>query len=95
MKAEDKITISSLPRLGDLMAIARFAASFNGYEHYGSAAECLDAVMDSSRNTLPELRNELFYAWRASRHGAGDEFVAKYEVLYPYFCNVLNTERCK
>ncbi|MBX2848372.1 MAG: hypothetical protein KTR16_08630 [Acidiferrobacterales bacterium] len=88
MKNEE-ITLRSLPAVGDLSEISKFAGSFNGYKHFGSFEATAEASLNSKRESLTELRNELFFSWRASRHGMGDEFVETYEELYPYFVKIL------
>lgn len=85
----EEITLKSLPAVGDSSAISKFASSFNGYKYYGSLKATADASINSKRESLTELRNELFFTWRASRHGMGDEFVERYEELYPYFVKCL------
>lgn len=88
MKNEE-ITVKSLPAVGDMSAISEFASLFNGYEHYGSFEATAEAAHNSKRESLTELRNELFFTWRGSRYGMGDEFVERYEELYPYFVKIL------
>ena len=85
----EEITLESLPVVGDTSAISKFASSFNGYNHYGSFEATAEASRNSKRESLTEIRNELFFSWRASRHGMGDEFVGCYEELYPYFVKIL------
>ena len=53
--------------------ITWFAASFNGYEHWGSFEKCfevgkLDLTRDLRELTLTELRTCLFCLYRAIRH---------------------------
>jgi hypothetical protein len=85
----EEITLESLPVVGDMPAISKFASTFNGYNYYGSFAATAEAARNSKRESLTELRNELFFSWRASRHGMGDEFVERYQEIYPYFVKVL------
>lgn len=77
MKATD------LPAEGDASAIVEFAMSFNGYEHFGSFEASADAAMSGDRTSLELIRNELFFAARASRHGDDDRFVDTYRELLP------------
>ncbi len=79
------LRLAMLPEPGDEAAIGRFAATFDGYAHFGSLHASAVAAHARRRETLTDLRNELFFAWRASRHGVGDEFVAVYAELWPLF----------
>lgn len=88
MKNEE-VTLELLPAVGDSSAIGKYARTFNGYKYHGSIEACGQAARNSRRETLTELRNELFISWRASRHGMGDEFVERYEELHPYFVKIL------
>ena len=82
----------TLPDLGNRNAIVEFAGSFNGYEHFGSFAACAEAAKAKKRETLNDLRNELFFAYRTSNH-TGDPRVltSVYEELLPYFERYLPT----
>lgn len=82
----------TLPDPGDRRAIVEFARSFNGYEHFGSFAACANTAKAKKRETLIDLRNELFFAYRASNH-TGDPKVltSAYEELLPYFKRYLPT----
>lgn len=79
MKATD------LPADGDSSAIFEFAMSFNGYEHFVSFEASARAAASGDRSSLDLIRNELFFAARASRHGDDDRFVATYRDLLPLF----------
>ena len=81
--------LRDLPPLGDGEAIIRFAASFNGYEHFGSLHACADAAHEKRRETLVDLRNELFFAYRAGNHCGDDRVIATYAELHPYFVSRL------
>lgn len=82
---DQDLSLALLPEPDDEAAIGRFAATFDGYAHFGSLHASAEAAHARRRETLSDLRNELFFAWRASRHGAGDEFVATYAELLPLF----------
>lgn len=79
MKATD------LPADGNSSAIFKFAMSFNGYEHFGSFEASAAAANSGDRSSLDLIRNELFFAARASRHGDDDRFVTTYRELLPFF----------
>jgi hypothetical protein len=77
------MNISDLPDVDDATAIFEFAMTFNGYEHFGSFDVSADAAESGDRSSLALIRNELFFAARASRHGGDDRFVALYLELVP------------
>lgn len=79
------MTKDDLPDANDPSAIFEFAMSFNGYEHFGSFEKSYQAAKARSRTSLEDLRNELFFECRASRHRGDDEFVKIYTDLLPYF----------
>jgi len=78
-----------LPPRDDPQAIFAFGMSFNGYEAFGSFEACAAAAKARKRETLEELRNELFFACRASRHMNDDAYVAFYGELLPHFERML------
>jgi hypothetical protein len=79
-----------LPRPGDREAIVAFAASFNGYAAHGSFAACADSANAEHRETLDDLRNELFFAYRAGNHlGDPEVLSSKYAELLPHFERLL------
>lgn len=72
-----------LPSEDDPAAIFTFAMSFNGYEEFGSFEASAEAAHQKGRRTLREIRNELFFAARASRHGGCETYVDVYRELVP------------
>ncbi len=76
---------ADLPDPEDAQAIFAFAMSFNGYEHYGSFEKSSAIAKQKPRQTLDELRNELFFVARASRHVGDNRYVAVYRELLPLF----------
>ena len=56
--------------------IGRFAATFNGYQHWGSFKKCAEVAnhrgKDLSTLTLTELRTSLFFHFRALHHDDWD-----------------------
>ena len=82
-----------LPPQDDPQAIFAFGMTFNGYEAFGSFDACAAAAKARRRETLEDLRNELFFACRASRHTGDDAYVALYAELRPLFERVLGCSR--
>lgn len=79
------MTVTDLPADGDSSAIFKFAMSFNGYEHLGSFEASTDAANSGDRSSVDLIRNELFFAARASRHGDDERFTTTYRELLPLF----------
>ncbi len=77
------MNLPDLPGENDRDAIFKFAMTFNGYEHFGSFEAAADAAKSRDRSSLELLRNELFFAARASRHRDDDLFVDTYQDLLP------------
>ena len=74
-----------LPSHDDPEAVIEFAHSFNGYEEFGSFEASAEAARQQRRSSLRDIRNELFFAVRASRHGGDDRFLEVYRELRPLF----------
>lgn len=85
------ISIADLPDPSDAKAVFSFAMSFNGYEAFGSLEACSKAAREKSRLSVKDLRNELFFAARASRHSDSDAFLRIYAELLPLFRKLLGT----
>ncbi|OYW35463.1 MAG: hypothetical protein B7Z42_14600 [Brevundimonas sp. 12-68-7] len=68
-----------------------FALSFNGYEELGSFEASAASAQLKKRAALRDIRNELFFAARASRHGGDDRFIDVYLELLPLFRKWANT----
>lgn len=79
------MTKDDLPDANDPTAIFEFAMTFNGYEHLGSFGACERAAKARARSSLEDIRNELFFECRASRHRGDNGFVDRYAELLPYF----------
>ena len=79
------MTKDDLPDANDPTAIFEFAMTFNGYEHFGSFGACERAARARNRASLTDVRNELFFECRASRHRGDNGFVDCYAVLLPHF----------
>ena len=81
---------SDLPDPGDHDAVIRFAASFSGYSHFGSFGACADEARQQKRCTIIDLRNELFFFYRAANHqGETGAVVGLYKELLPHFHRLL------
>jgi len=89
MKEMVNLTLSNLPDPDDGPAIFAFSMSFNGYEHYGSFEVSATAARMRKRSSVIELRNELFFVARASRHLDSDAYVERYRELLPIFQELL------
>lgn len=72
-----------VPNEDDADAIWRFALEFNGYEEFGSFEGSAEAARVKARSSLRDLRNELFFAARASRHGGDDRYIEVFRELAP------------
>jgi hypothetical protein len=83
------LRISELPDPNDRVAIVRFSASFNGYKFFGSFEACAENAKTQRRASLVDLRNELFFSYRASNHRGDDGVVATYHELLPHFHRLL------
>lgn len=83
--------LSDLPDPNDRDAIFEFAMSFNGYERYGSFDASATAAGSGDRSSLYLIRNELFFAARASRQGDDDRFVDLYRDLFSRFIAYLGS----
>lgn len=84
------MTKDDLPDANNPTAIFEFAMTFNGYEHFGSFEKCCQAANARSRASLEDVRNELFFCARASRHRGDDEYVERYAELLPYFATLVD-----
>jgi hypothetical protein len=57
--------------------------SYNGYEAAGSFEACAQRAKTGKRDSEDDLRNELFFAARASRHCGDDNYLKVYREIYP------------
>ena len=76
--------LTDLPPSDDYEAVRKFAATFNGYQHFGSFGACAAAAKAKSRSSLDECRNELFFAYRATNHTGHDSLTPTYVELLPF-----------
>ena len=74
-----------LPDPNDRDAVAMFASSFNGYDHFGTFEAAAQAAASKRRLSLEDLRNELFMAFRGSVHRGDNLFLETYRELLPFF----------
>lgn len=72
-----------LPDPTDDDAVIEFAASFDGYKVFGQA--CGDRANARIRQTLDDLRNEMFFEARRRNHNGSNDIFRIYEELVPYF----------
>ncbi|MEM7570513.1 MAG: hypothetical protein AAF337_12030 [Pseudomonadota bacterium] len=89
VEGNELLTLDDLPALGDVKAIKAFARSFNGYDNYGSFHACASAASKKERLTIEQLRNELFFAYRAGNHHGNNDVSKIYEELYPVFTRLV------
>lgn len=92
MKSPKKIELNDLPELGDETGIFAFAMTFDGYDAMGSFDEAAKSARQRKRESLEDVRNELFMAARASRHSDSKVYLAKYEELLPYLTRFLSNK---
>ena len=78
-----ELRIELLPSVDDPRKVAKFAHLFNGYDHYGSFEACADKALARTRESITEIRNELFFSVRASRHSGDRGFIEHYRELLP------------
>jgi hypothetical protein len=83
MSETETLKLADLPSPDDEQAVFEFAMSFNGYEKYGSFKDAAVAAREQRRSSLSEIRNELFFVARASRHSDNNGFVNRYRELLP------------
>lgn len=86
----NELILEMLPDVADTDGVFEFAMSFNGYEHFGSFEKCAAAAKSRKRQTLSDLRNELFFEARASRHRDDERFLDVYLELRPLIEKALN-----
>jgi hypothetical protein len=84
-----ELSLDQLPDPDDGAAVFAFAMTFNGYEAFGSLKASSAAAREGKRASLVDIRNELFFSARASRHRQDDEYLARYRELLPYFRRLL------
>ena len=87
---DNELTLEMLPDMADAESVFKFAMSFNGYEKFGSFEKCAAAANSRKRQALPDLRNELFFEARASRHREDEKFLEVYRELRPLIEKALN-----
>jgi hypothetical protein len=77
------LSIEHLPEPTDAGAVFKFAMSFDGYEIFGSFAAAAENAGARKRESLTDLRNELFMRARASKLTDDNSFLACYRELLP------------
>ena len=79
----EELKAELLPSIEDRRKVFKFAMLFNGYEHYGSLEAAGKMARASTRESITEIRNELFFSARASRHRDDDRYLDVYQELLP------------
>jgi hypothetical protein len=79
----DELTTELLPDAGDVQGVFAFAMSFDGYRHFGSFSASASNAREKARQTLSDLRNELFVVARSSRHVGNEAYIDLYIELLP------------
>ncbi|EBA16942.1 hypothetical protein RSK20926_08232 [Roseobacter sp. SK209-2-6] len=74
-----------LPSPDDRQAVLAFAKQFNAYRYHGSLSAAFDAAEASRRETVLELRTELFIAYRTANHQGAGGLEEVYRGLLPCF----------
>lgn len=72
-----------LPDPNDAAAVFAYAMSFNAYEKCGSLEAAAAVARQAPRASLDDVRVELFFKARASRHRQDDEYLAVFRELLP------------
>lgn len=83
--SDTELTLKDLPEPTDKNAVFEFAMTFDGYKHFGSFEATSANGRAKKRESLTDLRNELFMSARASRHCDNDKFLERYIELLPLF----------
>lgn len=68
--------------------VAQFAESFDGYEWCGSVLAAAEHARAKPRRSIEDLRAELFFEFRASRHSGNNEYMETYRQLMWHFLRV-------
>lgn len=90
---ENKVTLAQLPDPSEPDAVLAFAMSFDGYIEFGSHSAAMAAARERRRESLADLRNELFCSARTSRHMQNDDVFIRYRELLPQFRLLLDEAR--
>jgi len=88
----DELKIELLPSIDDAHKIFSFAMLFNGYKHHGSFEGSAQRASERKRNSLTEIRNELFFSARSSRHCDDETYLKTYEALLPLIIRKIKQE---
>ena len=72
-----------LPSADDPQAVFAYAMTFNAFEKYGSFENVSALARRAPRSCLDEVRAELFFKARASRHCGDDAYLRTYRELLP------------
>ena len=83
----NELKIELLPSIDDNSKIFKFAMLFNGYENNDSLKANGKEKCARNRENVTEIRSELFFSARASRHCDDDEYLKTYKELLPILIN--------
>jgi hypothetical protein len=84
------LSLEHLPEPTDKRAVFEFAMSFDGYEYLGSFEAAAEDACARKRESLTDLRNELFMNARASKHCDDHNFLTIYDELLPLLKQAIN-----
>ncbi|MES2206803.1 MAG: hypothetical protein V4525_08410 [Pseudomonadota bacterium] len=73
----------TLPDPEDPQGVFAYAMTFNAYETLGSREAAAALARRAPRSMLHEVRAELFFKARASRHREDDTYFQEYRELLP------------
>jgi hypothetical protein len=90
---DSALSLKHLPEPTDQKAVFEFAMSFNGYEYFGSFEAAADNARTRKRESLTDLRNELYMCARASKQCDEDYFSARYIELLPLLKQAIENKK--
>jgi len=88
-----ELKVELLPSIEDRSSIFKFAMSFNGYEYYGSLEAAGTKARSRVRESITDIRNELFCSARASRHSDNDKYLEVYQELLPILISKIENNK--
>jgi len=91
--SEERLSLTDLPDPDNRDAVFQFARSFKGYQVFGSFRACADAAEAKRRETLADIRNELFFEYRFCNHtGEFESILDLYRELLPHFRRLMRED---
>ena len=82
-QTKDSHTMEPLPDPSNPTQVFKFAMSFDAYKACGSFDAAAKIAKEAPRSTLEEVRAELFFKARASRHSGNDAYLETYKEILP------------